>query len=335
MSDTTHDNVVALRPQTNGAPSDPPARKLRRIVRRRSCRVQWSIPARFTAAADAIKDSGRLTVCTTGDYPPFTEQAGGSGEFTGIDVDIARDLAQTLGVEVEWVKTSWKTLMDDYLAGCDIAVGGISMNPERAEQVFFTAPTLEDGKTPIARCEDVEKYRSVEDINKPGVISIFPEGGTNEKFAREHYPEGELKTHDNLTIFDEIVAGRADVMTTDRSEVLFGPAGDAAGATVLTMLSDDNFSPIQRTLLPVLLSVFADAAARLGAMSAERATLSRTVDRLALIVTVGDAMIGVGRYERTGRRTAEGPGSIPAVPVGLAAPQCAAADRGSATSHCQ
>ncbi|HEY4614179.1 MAG TPA: transporter substrate-binding domain-containing protein, partial [Citricoccus sp.] len=80
----------------------------------------------------AIQDSGRLTVCTTGDYPPFTEQEEGSGEFTGIDVDMARDLAQTLGVEVEWVKTSWKTLMDDYLADCDIAVGGISMNPERA-----------------------------------------------------------------------------------------------------------------------------------------------------------------------------------------------------------
>lgn len=183
--------------------------------------AQGSPHAARSSQLDAIKEAGVITVCTTGDYPPFTEQQEGSGEFTGIDVDMAKDLAETLGVEVEWVKTSWKTLMDDYLANCDIAVGGISMNPERAEQVFFTEPTLEDGKTPIARCEDVEKYRSVEDINKPGVTSIFPEGGTNEKFAREHYPEGDLKTHDNLTIFDEIVAGRADVMTTDRSEVLY------------------------------------------------------------------------------------------------------------------
>ena len=67
----------------------------------------------------------------------------------------------------------------------------------------------------------MDQYRTIEDINQPGVTSIFPEGGTNEKFAREHYPEGELKTHDNLTIFDEIVAGNADVMTTDRSEVLY------------------------------------------------------------------------------------------------------------------
>lgn len=183
-------------------------------------------PGGASAAADdsvlaEIKDSGRIAVCTTGDYPPFTELEEGSEEPTGIDVDLARDLADTLGVEIEWINTSWATLMDDYLASCDIAVGGISMNPERAEQVFFSVPTMEDGKTPIARCEDVEDYQSVEDINQPEVTSIFPEGGTNEVFAREHFPQGNLKTHDNLTIFDEIVAGRADVMTTDRSEVLY------------------------------------------------------------------------------------------------------------------
>ncbi|MCV7527212.1 transporter substrate-binding domain-containing protein, partial [Micrococcus luteus] len=101
---------------------------------------------------------------------------------------MARDLAETMGVEPEFVKTSWKTLMDDYTAGtCDVAVGGISLNPERAEQVYFTVPTQEDGKTPITRCENVEKYDTVAEINQPGVRSIFPEGGTNEKFAREHY----------------------------------------------------------------------------------------------------------------------------------------------------
>ncbi|GAB3182243.1 transporter substrate-binding domain-containing protein [Nesterenkonia halophila] len=169
----------------------------------------------------AIKESGEISVCTTGDYPPFTEREGDSERFTGIDVDMARDLAETLDVEIDWVKTSWETLMEDYLSSCDIAVGGISMNPERAEQVYFSAATQEDGKTPITRCEDVEKYQSIDDINRPGVTSIVPKGGTNEKFAREHYTDGDLATHDNLTIFDEIVDGRADVMTTDRSEVLY------------------------------------------------------------------------------------------------------------------
>lgn len=168
----------------------------------------------------AIKEAGTLRICSTGDYKPFTELTE-AGEWRGIDVDMAKDLAETMGVEPEFVQTSWKTLMDDYLAGCDVAVGGISMNPERAEQVYFSVPTQEDGKTPIARCEDVEKYDTIEEINQPGVRSIMPEGGTNQKFAQEHYPEGTLLTHDNRTIFDALAAGEADVMTTDRSEVLY------------------------------------------------------------------------------------------------------------------
>ena len=173
------------------------------------------------SALDTILEEGSLQVCTTGDYPPFTELDADSGEFSGIDVDMARDLADSLGVEVEFVQTSWDTLMEDFLADCDIAVGGISISTERAQQAFFSEAVMADGKTPIARCEDVDKYRTVEQINDPDVTSIMPSGGTNEVFAQENYPDGDLVTHDNLTIFDEIVEGRADVMTTDRSEVLY------------------------------------------------------------------------------------------------------------------
>lgn len=168
---------------------------------------------------DDIISAGVLRACTTGDYPPFTEDDG--GQLTGIDVDMAQDLADTLEVDLEWHQTSWGDLMETFLNDCDIAVGGISINPGRAEQVFFSDPILEDGKTSIARCEDVDNYQTIEDINQPDVTSIFPAGGTNEKFAREHFPDGDLKIHDNLTIFDEIVAGNADVMTTDRAEVLY------------------------------------------------------------------------------------------------------------------
>lgn len=180
---------------------------------------------------DEILDRGTLNVCTTGDYRPFTyldpdadatayldpEDDG----FTGIDVDMARDLAEELEVGIAWTQTSWDGLMDDFLAHCDIAVGGISVSTARAKQVYFSAPLMEDGKTPITRCENVDDYRTIEQINQPGVRSIVPSGGTNEIFAEEHYPDGELIRHDNNTIFDELVAGNADVMTTDASEVLW------------------------------------------------------------------------------------------------------------------
>lgn len=85
---------------------------------------------------------------------------------------MAADLAQTLEVDIEWHQTSWGDLMDTFLSNCDIAVGGISMNPPHAEQVFFSDPILEDGKTSIARCDEVQNYQTIEDINQPDVTSI-------------------------------------------------------------------------------------------------------------------------------------------------------------------
>ena len=167
----------------------------------------------------SIKKDGVITVCTTGDYAPFTVEK--DGKFSGIDVNLAGKFAENLDVKVEFVGTEWKSLMPDFLSKCDMAVGGISVNDERAKKVDFSTSLLKDGKTPIARCEDKDKYKSIEQINKPGVVSIMPEGGTNQEFAKKNYPKGTLKTHDNKTIFDEIVKGNADVMTTDRAEVLY------------------------------------------------------------------------------------------------------------------
>ncbi|WP_026548872.1 transporter substrate-binding domain-containing protein [Arthrobacter sp. Br18] len=171
---------------------------------------------------DAVLAADTLKVCTTGDYRPFTYLDPETEQWSGIDIDMVENLATRLDVDVEYVQTTWATLMPDFLNSCDIGVGGISISLERAEQAFYTTATLDEGKTPITRCENVERYDTVEEINQPGVRSITPIGGTNEKFADANYPDGEIiRFEDNNTIFDEIIAGRADVMTTDASETMW------------------------------------------------------------------------------------------------------------------
>ena len=181
-----------------------------------------AVPAMADPASrlDTITTAGVLKVCTTGDYKPFTYLDPAKGEYEGIDIDMARDLANALGVKAEFVKTSWKTLMADFTGGaCDIAMGGISVTLQRQRQAFFSIPIDVDGKTPIARCEDVDKFQTVEQIDQPGVTVIEPPGGTNEAFARERIKAAEITIFpDNTRIFDEILAGRADVMITDASE---------------------------------------------------------------------------------------------------------------------
>lgn len=168
---------------------------------------------------DDIRDEGVMKVCTTGDYRPFTYKDPKTGKYTGLDVDMVRDLAKRLEVKAEFVDTTWKDLMPDFLASCDMAVGGVSISLERAEQAAFSTATLDEGKTPITKCENVDKFDTISEINQPGVRSITPIGGTNQKFAEEHYPRGEIiEFDDNNSIFDEIIDGNADVMTTDASE---------------------------------------------------------------------------------------------------------------------
>ncbi|KPI10604.1 Arogenate dehydratase [Actinobacteria bacterium OK074] len=186
--------------------------------------------ARDTAAVhragtllDTVPERGTLRVCTTGDYRPFSYLDPTTKSYTGIDIDMAGNLAAGLDVRPAFVATTWAKLLDDFTAGkCDIGMGGISVTLARARKAYFSTPYLTDGKSAIARCADEATYQSLDAIDQPGVRVIVNPGGTNEAFAKANIHKATLITHtDNTTIFDEIVAGRADVMITDTSETKY------------------------------------------------------------------------------------------------------------------
>ncbi|BDZ57062.1 hypothetical protein GCM10025872_07190 [Barrientosiimonas endolithica] len=137
-----------------------------------------------------MRATKRLRVCTTGDYRPFTYLDPATKAYSGIDVTMAKSLAASLGAQITWVPTTWKNLMPDFLAKCDIGMGGVSISTDRAQRAFFSDPVLTEGKTPITLCRNVSKFDTVAEINRPGVRSITPEGGTNEEFAVANYPKG-------------------------------------------------------------------------------------------------------------------------------------------------
>jgi cyclohexadienyl dehydratase len=172
---------------------------------------------------DEILRRGVLRVGTTGDYRPFTALDKASGEYSGFDIDLARSLADALGVKVEFEATSWPALARDFEAGAfDIAMGGVSVTLERAKKGFFSAPYMREGKTPIARCADKDKFATLAEIDKPDVTVVTNPGGTNERFDRAHLHAAMIRVYpDNLTIFDEIAKGAADLMITDASETRF------------------------------------------------------------------------------------------------------------------
>ena len=169
---------------------------------------------------DDVIRTGKLRVCTPGDYKPFS-LAKPDGSYEGLDIDLMRSAAKSLGVQPEFVKTSWPKLMDDFVEKCDIAVGGISVTTERAKRAAFSNAYMVNGKAPITKCENVSKFQTVADINKPTVTVITNPGGSNERFVRANLPQAKIVVfNDNVTIFDEILKGHADVMISESVETV-------------------------------------------------------------------------------------------------------------------
>jgi cyclohexadienyl dehydratase len=172
-----------------------------------------------TTRLDAIVRGGALRVGLTEDYRPFSF-ADASGKVEGIDVDMAMSLAQSLGVRLEIVKTSWSTLKSDLEADSfDIAMGGITITLDRQKTGLFSNPVFSSGKTPITHCGDEPKYGTIAAIDQHGVQVIVNPGGTNERFDRAHLKIATIiQWSDNATIFNALVEGKADLMITDAVE---------------------------------------------------------------------------------------------------------------------
>jgi chorismate mutase-like protein len=165
-------------------------------------------------------DPAVLRVGTAGDYPPFTYRDPSTGRYLGADLEQAELLAGQLHRRLVVVPTTWSALLPDLAAGrFDIAMGGISITADRARQGAFSRPYLSDGKAPLVRCADQGRYTTIALIDQPTVRVIENPGGTNERFAMAHLKRAPLRIHaDNLSVFDEILAGRADLMFTDAIE---------------------------------------------------------------------------------------------------------------------
>ncbi|MCP4234839.1 MAG: transporter substrate-binding domain-containing protein [Aestuariibacter sp.] len=178
-----------------------------------------SAHTRQVTILDKVVHSKILRVGTTGDYKPFSYL--NDAKYEGIDIELAKILAKTLGAEVKFVKTSWPTLMHDLKANkFDIAMSGISKKLLRQQVGLFSKGYYVSGKTPISRCKDKGKFRNLESIDQPQVKLIVNPGGTNQKFVSKHIKLAQVIVHnDNNTIFEQIRRNNADIMITDSIEV--------------------------------------------------------------------------------------------------------------------
>jgi cyclohexadienyl dehydratase len=166
---------------------------------------------------DAIRARGSVRVGTTGDYSPYSFRDLDSGGFKGFDIDVAHRLAGDLGVRLELVQATWPTLMAGLEAGkYDIVASGVTVTPERQEAAAFSTPYLHPRFVPIIRKRDAARFKTLADIDQPGVVVALQQGTASEEAGRRVFRQATLKpVLDPVVDYTEVLAHHADATFTD------------------------------------------------------------------------------------------------------------------------
>lgn len=126
---------------------------------------------------DNIQAARVMRVCIWPDYYGITYRDPVSHELIGLDITLSQELARELAVRVQYVDSSFATLIEDLLSGrCDVAMFGVGMLPQRVAKLNFTQPYLKSDIYGLAM-RDSGRIRAWEDIDQDGV-KVAVQGGT-------------------------------------------------------------------------------------------------------------------------------------------------------------
>ncbi|MBF8982581.1 transporter substrate-binding domain-containing protein [Lutibacter sp. B2] len=141
-----------------------------------------------------IKKAGKLVIGTSAAYPPFEFHAeiDGKDQIVGFDIDIAKELAKDLGVELEIKDMQFAGLLAALNAGkIDIVVAGVTPTEERKKSVDFSKMYYTVKQAVIVKKGKEKDIKSIEDI-KDMKISV-QKGTTQEQIAKDYLPESQIK----------------------------------------------------------------------------------------------------------------------------------------------
>jgi polar amino acid transport system substrate-binding protein len=143
---------------------------------------------------DEIKEAGKLVLGTSADYPPYEFHVVKDGEDTivGFDIEIAKAIAEDLGVELEIKDMAFNGLLPALDAGgVDIVIAGLTMTEERALAIDFSKIYYTAIQGVMLNVENADSITTVEDLT--GKIVGVQKGTTQEQIAVEQIEGAEVK----------------------------------------------------------------------------------------------------------------------------------------------
>jgi len=178
-----------------------------------------AVGAQAQSALNQILDSGVLKVGTTGDWNPMSVRDPATNSYKGFDIDVMTELAKDMGVEVEFVPTDWKTLVNGVVAGNYHLTGSASISAARMKVAGYSEPYINADIFPYTMADQADRFDGHASINMPGVKVATTLGTSFQGMVEEWYPDADIKLVEGPARgYQEVIAGRADVFITSNIE---------------------------------------------------------------------------------------------------------------------
>ena len=173
---------------------------------------------RKSSAIEKVIRSGKLRVGMS-TFVPWAMQSK-TGEWIGFEIDVAKKLAEDMGVKVEFAPTKWEGLIPGLLTGkFDLIIAGMMGTPQRALKINFTAPYDFAEMHMVAHKEVAAGFKTTEDFNKPDVTILCRNGTTAVTAAKTHMPKAELRLFsENGPMVQELLNGKAHAIVASSPE---------------------------------------------------------------------------------------------------------------------
>ncbi|HPF58571.1 MAG TPA: transporter substrate-binding domain-containing protein [Candidatus Competibacteraceae bacterium] len=139
-----------------------------------------------------------------------------NGGLTGYEIDVAKKLAEDMGVKAEFVPTAWDGIIPALLAGkFDIIIAGMSITPERNLTVNFSLPYANSGIQMVASKKLAAGLSTLEDFDKPEIVLAVRRGATPATAAKRLMPKATLRQFDEDALaLQEVLNEKAHAFVT-------------------------------------------------------------------------------------------------------------------------
>ena len=181
-------------------------------------RAFFSLLLALTLAA-CSKKGEKIIIGTDATYPPF-EFKNAAGEFTGISIEIGREIAKTTGKEVEFRDINFDGLITALRTGSiDLVISSMTANEERRKSIDFSEPYVKTVLSVLAAKDaPVDK---VEDLNAPERMVVVRLGTTGETWARKNLPKAQIKALDlDTACVMDVVNANVDAWVYDQVSIM-------------------------------------------------------------------------------------------------------------------